>query len=216
MVKRALDILVAALGLALLWPLMLVLAVLVRRRLGRPVLFRQTRPGLGGKLFELIKFRSMTDAREADGRMASDEARLTPFGSWLRATSLDELPTLWNVLKGDMSLVGPRPLLPEYLALYDTEQARRHEVRPGITGWAQVNGRNALAWEERFRLDVWYVDHRSLALDLSILRRTMSSVRRRDGILSFDAAATPRFRGNGGGGVDGRPVGPLRAHGEER
>jgi len=196
LIKRGLDILTALVALLVLWPLMVGVAILVRVRLGSPVLFRQRRPGRGGELFELIKFRSMSERREADGRVASDEARLTPFGRWLRSTSLDELPTLWNVLRGDMSLVGPRPLLPEYLPLYDAEQARRHEVRPGVTGWAQVNGRNALEWNDRFRLDVWYVDNRSLALDLLILWRTVSKVWRRDGIESFDASATPRFAGN--------------------
>jgi len=196
MVKRTIDLVVAASALMLLSPLIVAIAVLVRTRLGKPVLFRQRRPGLDGRLFELVKFRSMTEMRANDGTLASDVARLTPFGRWLRATSLDELPTLWNVFVGDMSLVGPRPLLPEYLALYDAEQARRHDVRPGITGWAQVNGRNALEWRERFRLDTWYVDHRRLGLDLRILWLTAATVWRREGITAFDQAATSRFAGN--------------------
>jgi len=180
----------------LLSPVIIATAGLVRARLGKPVLFRQRRPGLDGRIFELVKFRSMSDTRAVDGTLASDAARLTPFGRWLRATSLDELPTLWNVLVGDMSLVGPRPLLPEYLPLYDAEQARRHAVRPGVTGWAQVNGRNALEWRDRFRLDTWYVDNRSFALDLRILWLTAATVWRREGITAFDEAATSRFAGN--------------------
>jgi lipopolysaccharide/colanic/teichoic acid biosynthesis glycosyltransferase len=159
------------------------------------VFFGQMRPGLGGKPFRLWKFRTMTDARDAQGRPLSDEQRLTRFGKFLRATSLDELPELWNVLKGDMSLVGPRPLLMEYLPLYTPEQARRHEVRPGITGWAQVNGRNAISWEEKFALDIWYVDHRSIALDMAILLRTFSQVLRQSGIRADGHATMPKFTG---------------------
>ncbi len=193
--KRLFDFLVAALALVMLSPLLVVLAVLVRWRLGTPVLFRQSRPGRNGRLFTLHKFRSMTDARASDGRLLSDAERLTAFGRALRASSLDELPTLWNVLSGDMSLVGPRPLLVEYLPLYSREQARRHEVRPGITGWAQVNGRNALSWERKFELDVWYVDHRSFLLDVRILLLTVRKVLRRDGIAAAGSATMPEFRG---------------------
>jgi lipopolysaccharide/colanic/teichoic acid biosynthesis glycosyltransferase len=176
-------------------PLLAGLAVLVRWRMGAPVWFRQTRPGLGGKPFELLKFRTMTDTRDAEGRLLPDAERLTRFGRWLRATSLDELPELFNVLRGDMSLVGPRPLLMQYLDRYTPEQARRHEVRPGLTGWAQINGRNALSWEEKFRLDVWYVDHQSLWLDVKILWRTLWGVLKREGISASGAATMPEFQG---------------------
>ena len=193
--KRLLDFIAALLGLiALALPLLLLMA-LIRRRLGSPVFFRQTRPGLHGQPFEMVKFRTMTDARGPDGALLPDADRLTPFGRFLRASSLDELPELWNVLKGDMSLVGPRPLLMEYLPLYSPEQARRHEVRPGITGWAQVNGRNALGWDDKFKLDVWYVDHRSLLLDLRILWLTVRKVLVRDGISAVGEATMPRFTG---------------------
>jgi len=194
--KRLFDLLVALFGLILLSPLLAVLAWQIRRRLGTPVLFRQVRPGLHGRPFELIKFRSMRDALDADGRPLPDAERLTPFGGFLRASSLDELPELWNVLRGDMSLVGPRPLLMEYLPLYSAEQARRHAVRPGITGWAQVNGRNALSWEDKFRLDVWYVDHRSLRLDLKIILLTLRKVVARDGITALGHATTYAFKGS--------------------
>ncbi len=194
--KRLLDLTLAGAGLIVLSPLLLILAILVRARLGGPVLFRQERPGLGGKPFTLYKFRTMTDARGPDGAPLPDAARLTPFGRFLRSTSLDELPELWNVLVGDMSLVGPRPLLSEYLPLYTPEQARRHEVRPGITGWAQVNGRNSLSWEERFALDVWYVDRCSLWLDLRILARTALMVLRREGVSAEGHATMPRFTGS--------------------
>ncbi|TBW08946.1 sugar transferase [Azotobacter chroococcum] len=196
MLKRLLDLLVAATALLLLAPLLLVLAWLVRRRIGAPVLFRQLRPGLHGRPFELLKFRSMREALDERGRPLPDAERLTPFGRFLRATSLDELPELWNVLRGDMSLVGPRPLLMEYLPLYTPEQARRHAVRPGITGWAQVNGRNALSWEEKFRLDVWYVDHRSFRLDLRILLLTLKRVLAREGINAEGEATMARFTGS--------------------
>lgn len=197
--KRVFD-LVLVLAAAPVWlPLMGVLALIVRCVMGRPVLFRQTRPGRKGRPFELLKFRTMTEARDAAGRLLPDEQRLTRFGRWLRSTSLDELPELWNVLRGEMSLVGPRPLLMEYLPLYSPEQRRRHEVRPGITGWAQIHGRNAQSWEERFRLDVWYVDHRSLWLDLKILGHTFWKVLKREGIHAPGEATMPRFRGSGEG-----------------
>lgn len=194
-VKRAIDVVGAGIGLVLLSPLLAYLAWRVRKNLGTPVLFVQERPGLHGRLFRLIKFRTMTDAYSEDGRLLPDSERLTPFGQWLRATSLDELPELVNVLRGEMSLVGPRPLLTEYLNRYTLEQARRHEVRPGITGWAQINGRNELTWQEKFEMDVWYVDHRSLALDLRILARTLVTVLRRDGIAAEGSATMPRFEG---------------------
>ena len=195
--KRLFDITAAAIALLLLALPLLALTWLVRRKLGRPAFFRQVRPGLHGKPFEMVKLRSMTDARGPDGALLPDADRLTPFGCFLRASSLDELPGLWNVLKGDMSLVGPRPLLVEYLPLYSPTQARRHEVRPGITGWAQVNGRNALGWEEKFALDVWYVDHRSLWLDLKILWLTVKKVLVRDGISAAGEATMARFTGSG-------------------
>jgi len=193
--KRAIDVLVAAAALAVLSPLLGAVAVGVRWRLGSPVLFRQVRPGLHGRPFEMVKFRTMTDARDAQGRPLPDAERLPPFGRFLRSTSLDELPELWNVLRGDMSLVGPRPLLMQYLPLYSREQARRHEVKPGITGWAQVNGRNALSWEEKFALDVWYVDHHTLRLDFQILWATLRHVLRREGINAAEHATMPAFTG---------------------
>ncbi|PXX95528.1 sugar transferase [Halomonas sp. LBP4] len=193
--KRLLDILVALVALVLLSPLLAVVALLVRLRLGAPVLFRQTRPGLHGRPFRMIKFRTMREAYDGAGDPLPNAERLTRFGQWLRASSLDELPELWNVLKGDMSLVGPRPLLMEYLPRYDAWQARRHEVRPGVTGWAQVNGRNALSWNEKFDLDVWYVDHHSLRLDLRILLLTVRKVVVREGIAHDGDVAMPEFRG---------------------
>lgn len=196
MLKRGFDIVVASAALALLAPLLLAIALLVRWRLGSPVLFAQHRPGLGGRPFRLLKFRTMTDARRADGTLASDAERLAPFGRFLRSTSLDELPELYNVLVGDMSLVGPRPLLMEYLPLYNAHQRRRHEVRPGITGWAQVNGRNAISWERKFDLDVWYVDNASFALDLKILWLTVWRVLRRQDIAGAGSATAERFTGN--------------------
>ena len=195
--KRFFDFTAAAVALLLLCLPLLALTLLVRRKLGRPAFFRQVRPGLHGRPFEMVKFRSMTDARGPDGALLPDADRLTPFGRFLRSSSLDELPGLWNVLKGDMSLVGPRPLLVEYLPLYSPEQARRHEVRPGITGWAQVNGRNAIGWDDKFRLDVWYVDHRSLWLDLKILWLTVKKVLVRDGISAAGEATMARFTGSG-------------------
>jgi lipopolysaccharide/colanic/teichoic acid biosynthesis glycosyltransferase len=193
--KRLLDILGSGLGLLILSPVILILAWMIRRRLGSPVLFHQVRPGLQGRPFRMIKFRTMRDAVGADGQPLPDAERMTPFGRLLRSTSLDELPELWNVLKGDMSLVGPRPLLMEYLPLYSPEQARRHEVRPGVTGWAQINGRNALSWEDKFRLDVWYVDHQSLWLDLKILYLTVKKVLVRDGISAAGEATMSKFTG---------------------
>lgn len=195
MLKRAFDIIVSAAALLILSPVLLVVAWLIRCNLGSPVLFCQARPGYGGRLFVLIKFRSMCQCAGASTRPISDAERLTPFGYFLRSSSLDELPELWNVLKGDMSLVGPRPLLAEYLPLYDAEQRRRHDVRPGITGWAQVNGRNALSWEKKFQLDVWYVDHQSFRLDMRILFMTVGKVFAREGIRAHSDATMPRFRG---------------------
>jgi sugar transferase EpsL len=182
-------------GLLVLSPVMLLTAAAVAVFLGRPVLFRQLRPGLHGRPFELLKFRTMTDGRDASGELLPDAERLTGFGGWLRRTSLDELPQLLNVVKGDMSLVGPRPLLMEYLPLYDAAQARRHDVRPGITGWTQVRGRNSLSWSERFALDLWYVEHRSMMLDLRILALTVLRVVRREGISQQGHATSERFRG---------------------
>lgn len=196
LVKRSFDIVGAASALIVLSPVLVVTAVLVRFALGSPVLFRQVRPGLGARSFELLKFRTMTDARGTDGALLPDAERLTAFGRWLRASSLDELPGLINVLKGDMSFVGPRPLLMRYLPLYSPEQARRHEVRPGITGWAQVNGRNALSWDERFRLDVWYVDHGNLWLDVKILALTAWKVLKREGISEAGEATMSPFEGS--------------------
>ena len=193
--KRLFDIAIAGLGLIVLWPIIAIVAFFVAGKLGAPVLFRQTRPGLCGRPFEVIKFRTMTDACDANGEPRTDAERLTPFGKALRATSLDELPELWNVLRGEMSLVGPRPLLMEYLPLYSAEQARRHHVRPGLTGWAQINGRNGLKWEERFALDLWYVDHQSFMLDLKILALTVAKVVRRDGINAEGEATMSRFEG---------------------
>lgn len=194
--KRAFDVTVSGLTLLMLGIPLVVVAALVRARMGSPVFFRQVRPGLHGRPFDMIKFRTMTDKRGSDGQLLPDHLRLTKLGRFMRSTSLDELPELWNVLKGDMSLVGPRPLLMEYLPLYTPEQARRHEVRPGITGWAQVNGRNALSWEEKFALDVWYVDNQSLWLDIKILGRTVIKVIKREGISASGQATMPRFFGS--------------------
>lgn len=194
--KRFFDIVLACVALLLLGIPLLFLTWQVRRKLGSPAFFRQTRPGMHGRPFNMVKFRTMTDARGADGALLPDADRLTPFGRFLRASSLDELPELWNVLKGDMSLVGPRPLLMDYLPLYSAEQSRRHEVRPGITGWAQINGRNALSWDEKFKLDVWYVDNRSLWLDIKILWLTVRKVLVRDGISAAGEATMPRFVGS--------------------
>jgi lipopolysaccharide/colanic/teichoic acid biosynthesis glycosyltransferase len=195
-VKRLFDIIASFLILFLLSPLLTILAWQVHRKLGSPVFFRQSRPGLRGRPFQLIKFRTMTNEHDVEGNLLPDSERLPPFGRFLRSASLDELPELWNVLKGDMSLVGPRPLLMEYLDLYTDEQARRHEVRPGITGWAQVNGRNALSWEVKFKLDVWYVDNQSLWLDLKILLMTLAKVIRREGVSHAGHATMEKFRGS--------------------
>lgn len=192
--KRLFDLAAVILAAPLWLPLVAVLAVVVRVKLGSPVFFRQKRPGYRATIFELIKFRTMTDARDASGNPLSDALRLTSFGKWLRGTSLDELPELINVLRGEMSLVGPRPLLVQYLERYSPEQKRRHEVPPGLTGWAQINGRNALSWDEKFRLDVWYVDHRSFWLDLCILIRTVWQVVSRQGISAPGDATMPEFR----------------------
>lgn len=193
--KRVLDLLLAGLGMILLSPLYLFLTVLIARWLGRPVIFRQRRPGYHAHPFEIFKFRTMSDARDAQGYLLPDEQRLSQLGRFLRAASLDEIPELLNVLRGEMSLVGPRPLLMQYLDRYTPEQARRHEVLPGITGWAQINGRNALTWEDKFRLDVWYVDHQSLALDLKILFLTLWKVIRREGINQPGYATAEEFMG---------------------
>ncbi len=194
--KRVCDVVLASLALVLLSPVIVMLAVLIRIKLGSPVLFRQVRPGLHGQPFRMVKFRTMRDAYDAHGQPLPDAERLTPFGLWLRGSSLDELPELWNVLKGEMSLVGPRPLLMEYLPLYTPAQARRHEVRPGITGHAQINGRNAISWEDKFALDTWYVEHRSLLLDLKIMLGTVKKVLVRDGISAEGEATVSKFTGS--------------------
>lgn len=193
--KRLFDIFVAVVALLILALPLIYLAWLIRRKIGSPIFFRQTRPGLHGQAFEMVKFRTMIDSRGPDGELLPDSIRLTSFGRFLRSTSLDELPELWNVIKGDMSLVGPRPLLMEYLQLYSPEQARRHEVRPGVTGWAQVNGRNNLSWEDKFKLDVWYVNHHSLLLDIKILWITVKKVLVRDGINATGEATVSKFTG---------------------
>lgn len=195
MVKRVFDAMSALVALCLLSPVLVLLAWQIRRKLGSPVLFQQIRPGRYGRPFKMIKFRTMRDAIDASGNPLPDAERMTPFGSLLRSSSLDELPELWNVLKGEMSLVGPRPLLMEYLPLYTSEQARRHEVRPGVTGWAQINGRNALSWEDKFKLDVWYVDNQSLWLDLKILLLTVKKVFVREGISATGEATMSAFTG---------------------
>lgn len=196
MLKRCFDFVAAAAGLLLLSPVLLLVAWKVRRTMGSPVLFQQVRPGLHGTPFRMVKFRTMRDAIGPDGQPLPDAERLTPFGQFLRSSSLDELPELWNVLKGEMSLVGPRPLLMEYLPLYSPEQARRHEVRPGVTGWAQVNGRNAISWEQKFAFDVWYVDNRSFWLDVKIIFLTVKKVLVRDGISAQGEATMPKFTGS--------------------
>jgi sugar transferase EpsL len=195
-VKRAFDLVLSSLLLLACSPLLATIAVLVRVKLGSPVLFRQERPGLHGKPFRLLKFRTMTDLTRPDGTLLPDAERLPPFGRRLRSTSLDELPSLWNVARGDMSLVGPRPLLMSYLPLYSERQAKRHEVRPGVTGWAQINGRNAITWDEKFEHDIWYVENQSSKLDLAILARTALKVLRRDGINAAGDATMPQFEGN--------------------
>lgn len=197
-IKRAIDVTAAGAVLVASAPVLAAVAVAVRKNLGSPVLFRQQRAGKDGALFTLLKFRTMRDARDASGRPRPDAERLTSFGRWLRASSLDELPQLVNVLRGDMSLVGPRPLLPQYLPRYSLEQARRHEVLPGLTGWAQIKGRNALSWEDKFALDVWYVDHWSLALDLRILLATVGKVLARSGVSAAGEATMSEFMGSPG------------------
>jgi lipopolysaccharide/colanic/teichoic acid biosynthesis glycosyltransferase len=194
--KRTFDIFVAALTLTLFLPILLVLWLIIRTKLGSPVLFSQIRPGLQGNPFRMIKFRTMTDACDSAGNLLSDAQRLTPFGVWLRKSSLDELPGLWNVLTGDMSLVGPRPLLMQYLDRYTPEQARRHEAKPGVTGWAQVNGRNAISWEEKFLLDTWYVDNQSFTLDLKIIWMTVLRVLGQKDISAAGSATMPEFLGS--------------------
>ena len=196
MLKRAFDILISAIALLLLAPLFAIIAMAVRMKLGRPILFTQIRPGLGGQPFLMVKFRTMVDAHNSDGGLLPDSDRLPSFGRWLRSTSLDELPGLWNVFKGDMSLVGPRPLLMQYLELYSPEQARRQLVKPGVTGWAQINGRNALSWDEKFKLDIWYVENSSVWLDLKILALTLLKVMKRDGISADGEATMPFFTGS--------------------
>jgi lipopolysaccharide/colanic/teichoic acid biosynthesis glycosyltransferase len=194
--KRVVDVVGASTGLLVLSPIMLMGAILIRTRLGTPVLFRQLRPGLNGKLFTIYKFRTMTDAKDQHGKLLPDAERLPQLGRFLRSTSIDEFPQLWNVLRGDMSLVGPRPLMPRYLELYNSFQMRRHEVKPGITGWAQVNGRNAISWEKKFELDVWYVDNANIWLDLKILARTVQEVICRRGVSQLGSPADFPFRGN--------------------
>ena len=194
--KFLVDWVLSFLAIALLAVPMIVIAGMVYFRLGSPIIFRQTRPGLRGEPFQMFKFRTMKNSCDSKGKLLPDDARLTNFGRFLRSTSLDELPELWNVLKGEMSLVGPRPLLMDYLPLYSPEQARRHEVKPGITGWAQVNGRNAISWEDKFQLDVWYVDHQSFWLDLKILFLTVKRVFQRSGISAYGEMTMPRFTGN--------------------
>lgn len=196
MFKRLIDITASGAALVVLSPVLAVTAYKIKKNLGSPILFKQTRPGLNGKPFEMIKFRTMKDATDKDGNLLPDSERLSPFGQKLRSTSLDELPELWNVLKGDMSLVGPRPLLMEYLPLYNSEQARRHNVRPGITGYAQVNGRNAISWEQKFALDTWYVDNQSLWLDIKILAKTVRQVLIKDGISAVGEATMSKFTGS--------------------
>jgi len=196
MLKRLFDLTILLLSLAIVLPVICVVAILVRIKLDYPVFFRQIRPGLNGEPFEMIKFRTMINRHDECGTLLPDSVRLTKFGRFLRSTSLDELPGLWNVLKGDMSLIGPRPLLVEYLPLYSEEQARRHNVKPGITGWAQVNGRNAISWEQKFNLDIWYVDHQSIWLDIKILWLTIKKVLARDGVSADGEATMTRFTGN--------------------
>ncbi|MCG3881885.1 sugar transferase [Psychrobacter sp. Ps3] len=196
MIKRLFDITAATTAMAVLSPVYVITGYKVKKNLGSPVLFRQTRPGLNGNPFDMVKFRTMTDCRDSEGNLLPNKDRLTPFGKMLRNTSLDELPELWNVIKGDMSLVGPRPLLMEYLPLYNDEQKRRHHVRPGITGYAQVNGRNAIGWDEKFALDLWYVDNQSLWLDIKILFKTVKKVLVKDDINASEDVTMSKFTGN--------------------
>jgi lipopolysaccharide/colanic/teichoic acid biosynthesis glycosyltransferase len=194
-IKRLVDVSIGGLLLLIIVPLILLIVFISWAYSGRPIFFKQDRPGWQGKPFRLIKFRTMTDKRDAAGRLLPDSERITPLGKLLRSTSLDELPEFWNVLKGDMSIVGPRPLLMEYLPLYNAEQRRRHEVKPGITGWAQINGRNAICWEDKFALDVWYVDNQSLKLDLKIILMTIKKIIAREGISAENQATMDKFRG---------------------
>ncbi|MEN8418103.1 sugar transferase [Acinetobacter radioresistens] len=196
MLKRFLDIIIASIALMLLSPLYAFVAYKVKKNLGSPVLFRQVRPGLHGRPFEMIKFRTMKDAIDANRQLLPDSERLTPFGRMLRSSSLDEMPELWNVIKGDMSIVGPRPLLMEYLPLYNEEQAKRHQVRPGMTGYAQVNGRNAISWDEKFKLDTWYVENQSIWLDFKIMLKTVKKVLAKDDISAEGEATMSKFTGN--------------------
>ena len=196
MLKRLLDIIIASIALILLFPLYFYVAYKVRKNLGSPVIFRQVRPGLHGRPFEMIKFRTMTDERDAEGNLLPNEQRLPKFGKMLRATSLDEMPELWNVIKGDMSIVGPRPLLMDYLPLYNEEQAKRHNVRPGMTGYAQVNGRNSISWEEKFKLDTWYIENQSIWLDFKIMFQTVKKVLVKEGINQSEEVTMTRFTGN--------------------
>lgn len=196
MIKRFVDIIISLIAIFILIPLLTIVALFSMAKIGFPIFFRQQRPGFQGLPFSMFKLRTMTDARDVEGNPMPDSDRLTAYGRFLRSTSIDELPELWNVLKGDMSLVGPRPLLMEYLPLYSAEQQRRHDVRPGITGWAQVNGRNAISWEEKFILDIWYVDNRSLALDLKILWLTVQQVVVRHGVNAAGSSTMPRFTGS--------------------
>ena len=196
MIKRLFDLISSFVGLLFLLPVIVLIVLLVRLKIGSPIFFKQRRPGLNGEIFNIVKLRTMNNDRDKNGNLMSDEIRLTKFGKFLRSTSLDELPGLWNVLKGDMSLVGPRPLLVEYLPLYSERQSRRHKVRPGITGWAQVNGRNAISWDEKFELDVWYVDNKSIWLDVKILWLTVKKVIRRQGVNKDGHATTEYFKGN--------------------
>ena len=196
MLKRTLDILLAFLGILLLWPVILLISLIIRYQMGRPVFFVQTRTGLNGQPFQMIKFRTMRELRDLDGRLLPDKLRITKFGNFLRASSLDELPELLNVIMGEMSIVGPRPLLIEYLPLYSSQQARRHDVRPGITGWAQVNGRNTITWDEKFALDIWYVDNQSLKLDVKIMLLTFLKVLKREGISASEEVTMSKFKGS--------------------
>ena len=197
LLKRSLDVFLAVLTMILFMPVMIGVAMAVRINMGGPVFFSQLRPGLHGRPFRMIKFRTMRNLVDSHGRPLADEQRMTRLGAWLRASSLDELPEVWNVLRGDMSIVGPRPLLMDYLPLYTARQSRRHEVRPGITGWAQINGRNAISWQQRFDLDVWYVDNRSFLLDLKIFFKTFQRVWQRDGVSAQGQATMSAFEGNG-------------------
>jgi lipopolysaccharide/colanic/teichoic acid biosynthesis glycosyltransferase len=194
--KRLFDFIVALSAFVMLLPIIIIVGILIRTKLGSPILFTQDRPGLNGKVFKMMKFRTMLDGKDKHGNLLPDDERMTPFGAFLRSTSLDELPGLFNVLKGDMSLVGPRPLLVQYLPLYSNEQARRHNVRPGITGWAQVNGRNAISWDEKFKLDVWYVDNQSFWLDIKILLLTVKKVFVREGISADGHVTIEPFKGS--------------------